>query len=258
MKKINKYMIGLFALQFAFQFVAPANATYISAPKTYKCTIGGEEFQFSEILSTTTWDMRLDGKPIGMAVFPIKLKQCPTNGFVDFKENYSKNELVKLKKIIESDEFIGAKNFTPQNYPPHYLLFLELDRGGYSKTDAAWALLQSTWNLSVSTKNIDYEDLRTKPILSEFVQYIDKNSNSFDIYSRINLKIYAANAQRELGQFDDAQKRLDAIKNSIPAANSKKNFDPNSVKKHIENLEAAIAQKSEDPDFGVDLFGTKK
>lgn len=251
-------MIGLLGLQFAFQFALPANATRLSVPETYKCPIGGEEFSYSKLLSTTTWDMRLDGKPIGMMPAPYPLKQCPKNGFIDFKDKYSPKELSKLKKIIESDEFIGAKNFSPQNYPQNYLLFLELDRGGYSKTDSAWALLQSTWNLSVSTKNIDYEDLRTKPILSEFVQYIDKNSNSFDKYSRINFQIYAANAQRELGQFDDAQKRLDAIKKSIPTANSKKNFDPIGVKKHIENIEAAIAQKSEDPDFGVDLFGTKE
>ncbi len=258
MKKMNKYMFGLFALQFAFQFVAPANATYIAAPKAYKCPIGGEEFQYSKVLSTTTWDMRLDGKPIGMISFPIKLKQCPTNGFIDFKDNYSPKELAKLKKIIESKEFIGARINEPQKYPQHYLLFLQLDRGGYSKTDAANALLQSTWSLLVSTKNIDYEDLRTVNILKEFVQYIDENSNSFDKYSRVNYRIYAANAQRELGQFDDAQKRLDEIKKSIPDANSKKNFDPESVKNHIKNIEDAIAQKSEDPNFGVDLYGTKK
>jgi len=258
MKKKNKYMLGLFVLQFALPFAAPANATYISAPKTFKCPIGGEEFQYSKLLSTTTWDIRLDGKPIGMIGFPIKLKQCPKNGFIDFKDNYSPKELVKLKNIIESKEFIEARNNEPQKYPQHYLLFLQLEKGGYSKLDAADALLKATWELSVSTKNIDYEDLRTVNILKEFVQYIDKNSNSFDKYSRVNFKIYAANAQRELGQFEDAQKRLDEIKKSVPLANSKKNFDPKSVKKHIENIEAAIAQNSEDPNFGVDLYGTKK
>ncbi len=257
MVKTNKYILGLFALQFAFQFTAPANATYISAPKTYKCPIDGEEFQYSKILSTTTWDMRLDGKPIGMLAYPIKLKQCPSNGFVFFKDNYSKNELVKLKKIIESEEFVSAKNNEPQKYPQHYLLFLELDRGGYSKLDAADALHKATWDLLVSTKDIDYEDLRTLNILKEFVQYIDKHSNAFDKYSRTNFKIYAANAQRELGQFDDAQKRLDEIKKSIPKANPKINFDPENVKKHISKIEEAIAQKSEDPNYGVDLFGTK-
>ena len=256
MKKINKYAFGLFALQFAFQFAAPANATFISAPKTYKCPIGGEEFQYSKILSTTTWDMRLDGKPIGMISYPIKLKQCQTNGFIDFKDNYSKNELEKLKIIIESKEFIDAKNNEPQKSPQYYLLFLELDRGGYSKLDAASALHKATWELLVSTKNIDYEDLRTLNILKEFVQYIDKNSNSFDKYSRVNFKIYAANAQRELGQFEDAQKRLDEIKKSIPKANPKMNFDPESVKNHIKKIEEAIAQKSEDPNFGIDLYGT--
>ena len=115
---------------------------------------------------------------------------------------------------------------------------------------------KATWELLVSTKNIDYEDLRTLNILKEFVQYIDKNSNAFDKYSRINFKIYAANAQRELGQFDDAQKRLDEIKKSIPKANPKMNFDPESVKNHIKKIEEAIAQKSEDPNFGVDLYGT--
>ena len=257
MKSINKYLLGTIIIGLTAQLVSPAHATRLSLPETYVCPIGGEEFEFSEVLSTTTWGMRLDGKPIGMISYPIKLKQCPTNGFVDFKDNYSKSELAKLKKIIESQEFIDAKNNEPQKYPQHYLLFLELDRGGYSKLDAADALHKATWDLLVSTKDIDYEDLRTLNILKEFVQYIDKHSNAFDNYSRTNFKIYAANAQRELGQFDDAQKRLDEIKKSIPKANSKINFDPERVKNHIIKIEEAIAQKSEDPNFGVDLYGTK-
>ena len=122
MKKINKYAFGLFALQFAYQFAEAANVTFILAPKTYKCPIGGEEFQYSKILSTTTWDMRLDGKPIGMISYRIKLKKCQTNGFIDFKDNYSKNELEKLKTMIESKEFIDAKNNEPQNYPQYLSL----------------------------------------------------------------------------------------------------------------------------------------
>lgn len=248
MMKFGKIGICVLALQLSLQFASPANATRLSAPKTYKCSIGGEEYKYSELLSMTTHGMRLDGKPVGPLSFVHAPRQCPGNGLVEFKDNFSKSELKKLKKIIESKEFKEAR----QNKPVHYLLFLELDRGGFNKQHAAYALLQSTWNALISTASIDYENETNKQILQEFVNYIDKNSKDFDQYSKIQYQIYAANSERVLGQFEKAQARLDKIKNKIPAANPKENFNPENLINHINNVEKAINDKSNDPYYGVD------
>lgn len=240
-------VLTLFA---SVQVHSNANATRLSAPKTYKCAIGGEEFKHSELLSMTTFGSRLDGKPVGPLAIVHEPPQCPTNGFVQFKEKFSNKELAKLKKIIESKEFKDAK----QNRPVFYLLFLELEKGGYNKQEAATALLKATWSVLISSIKIDIENEYNKDLLSQFVAYIDKNSNSFDKYFAAQFQVYAANAERQLGQFEKAQARLNKLKAKIPPSNPKKGFDTDSLKSHISQIEKAISEKDDDPYYGTEYY----
>ncbi len=72
----------------------------------YTCPIGGEKFKTHFILP-----------------------QCPTNKFVMFKKEFTKEELEKYEKIINSKEY----KFIPKNPSEHYYLakFYEL-AGGFS------------------------------------------------------------------------------------------------------------------------------
>ena len=75
--------------------------------KEYTCPIGNEKFRAGISLP----------------------QQCPENKFVMFKENFTKEELKKYEKIINSKEYKAI----PQNSPKEYYLgrFYEM-AGGFS------------------------------------------------------------------------------------------------------------------------------
>ena len=91
---------GLIVLCFSLNSVA---TTFTTQERI--CPIGGERFTEDVIMSYTIFNRHLDLKPDGTwGTAPTPLIVCP-NGFVDYKENYSKAELNKLEDLITSDNY---------------------------------------------------------------------------------------------------------------------------------------------------------
>ena len=93
-------VFGLIVLCFSLSSVATTLIT-----KERICPLGGERFTVQVLGSYSTFGKRLDFKTLGTyGTDPFRLEVCP-NGFVDYKENYSKAELNKLEDLITSDNY---------------------------------------------------------------------------------------------------------------------------------------------------------
>ena len=121
----------------------------ISVPaikKDYTCPIGKEKFS------------SIDDSP-----------QCPTNKFVMFKNEFTKEELKKYEKIINSKEYKAI----PQNLPKEYYLgrFYEM-AGGFSDKEIG----ETYYKAYTAQINWNFENTNTlKESLAKGISYLEKS-----------------------------------------------------------------------------------
>ena len=104
--------------------------------------------------------------------------QCPTNKFVMFKNEFTKEELKKYEKIINSKEYKAI----PQNLPKEYYLgrFYEM-AGGFSDKEIG----ETYYKAYIAQINENFENINTlKESLAKGISYLEKslpmeNKNDF-------------------------------------------------------------------------------
>ena len=114
--------------------------------KDYICPIGKEKFR------------SIDYSP-----------QCPTNKFVMFKNEFTKEELKKYEKIINSKEYKAI----PQNLPKEYYLgrFYEM-AGGFSDKEIG----ETYYKAYIAQINENFENANTlKESLAKGISYLEKS-----------------------------------------------------------------------------------
>lgn len=133
-------VIILLALLFITSF--PAKATVI-VPEDTLCPVGGEAIQTYTVLSVyLDDDVDMDFKRYGPAMDLVtSYPECPSNGFVVFKKEFTSIELERLSVYMRSQEFRSARNEVV-NYRA---FLLKKYLGGYSKAELGETLLRATW-----------------------------------------------------------------------------------------------------------------
>ena len=117
-----------------------SNATTYSL-ETIACPVGGEIFTTEVMMSYSIFGRRLDLKPHGShGVGPRPLVVCP-NGFVDYKNSYSQEELIKLTKLVNSKKYQKSRSGNNE----YYLLAKILEHMGADKLTTAWHYLNASW-----------------------------------------------------------------------------------------------------------------
>ena len=95
--------------------------------------------------------------------------QCPTNKFVMFKNEFTKEELKKYEKIINSKEYKAI----PQNLPKEYYLgrFYEM-AGGFSDKEIG----ETYYKAYIAQINENFENINTlKESLAKGISYLEKS-----------------------------------------------------------------------------------
>ena len=95
--------------------------------------------------------------------------QCPTNKFVMFKNEFTKEELKKYEKIINSKEYKAI----PQNLPKEYYLgrFYEM-AGGFSDKEIG----ETYYKAYTAQINENFENINTlKESLAKGISYLEKS-----------------------------------------------------------------------------------
>lgn len=95
-------------------------------------------------LSGTAFGYDFDGRPYGATVSPWPIPQCPSNGFVLYRDDFSKTELARLRQYVESEKYRAlAKSETTYYLAAHLQRYL-----GAPDAETAPTLLQATWQAS--------------------------------------------------------------------------------------------------------------
>ena len=201
------------------------------------CPVGGERFT---AVTTTMWSItgqRPDGKPYSEVPFPRPLPECPGNGMVVFA-NFTPDETAELAKWISTPVYQSMRK-TESPFYRAYWLAVKIHR---PQAEAVAQLMPAIWE----AKEKDANDPK-RPATTRYQRVlVDVASNLAPTVSRDDrawIKARAANALREMGKFDAAEKMRASVEAEMPAA------PPPGLSEYLDKLKAAIARRdrSDDP-----------
>jgi hypothetical protein len=169
-------------------------------PKRFVCPVGGEAFTAQVIGSMTSWGQRPDGRRYGTTPI-VPITECPGNGLVLFEEKFEGADLEKLTSLVIGTDYQSAR----KSETPHYRAWWLMDRMGRDPFDTAFVLLVATWEADgkVETKR------RYQRLFVESAANLSGSEAKRSDWFWVNLR--AANALRELGEFDASTVLLKAI-----------------------------------------------
>ncbi len=177
---------------------APAHAGFpVQIEKT--CAVGGEEFTYVSTGSYTTFGIRPDGKPYGSWTFPLALPDCPTNKLVMYRD-FDEDEIDALAVYLATPEFTGIHQES-QYYRAAAIADHLNDRTPYTPL---YLLLRATWE-------VDSDPASKARYQREFAERIDRLPRDEAEINWLALTARAANAWRELGEFEKATATMDSL-----------------------------------------------
>jgi hypothetical protein len=185
-------LIASLATAAAFAAPAPAQETV-----RMSCPVGGEIFDYVRPAVPAPTGMRADGKPLGTPL--AALPECPGNGLVLYKD-YSEEEAAKLAPVVEAADYQALRESETQRYRA-YRLMRAL---GEAPDDYLWVLLQAGWEAE------DKPELRAR-YLAELVDAAGEVPARRNDIQWIGMEGRVINALRELGRFEEAEKRLNDL-----------------------------------------------
>ncbi|KSB89490.1 hypothetical protein AS593_15910 [Caulobacter vibrioides] len=189
-------------------------------PIKMKCAVGGESFTHTGTASYSTWGQRPDGKPYGSWEFPMPLPVCPGNGLVMYRD-FTKPELKQLPALLASEAYKALAD------DASYYRAAWLERSLKGEADPLWLVLQASWQ-------VDDDPIRKARYQREFAQAVEAEPARPGDAGWMGKQGRAANARRELGQFDAAKADLarleiDKLVAALPAPPSDGVGEPEDV-----------------------------
>lgn len=181
------------------------------------CPLGGEKFQTLVLGTHSTYGLHLDWEPVSYLDFPTPIPVCPSNGFVMEKEKYSSEELKRMAKVVDSEEY---KKIYAQRHPSYYLLARFRELLGDDNPKRWWQLVVATWeaDLCKSEKYAFYanEAIEAAKARLPALEPADEE------YWIVNLII--PNLYRRTGRFDPARQWLDEFGGQLPEEKNGREF----------------------------------
>ena len=167
------------------------------------CPVGGEKFKAFYLGTYSTYGRHLDWEPVSYMRFPVPLPVCPSNGFVLAKEEYSKEETEKFKKVVESKTY---KDLYAQRHAT-YFLFAKIKELNEEKFDDYWWLyLNATWEADNCKNKVRYKEYALEAI-SAGNKRLAELKDSEEVYWV--LKTVTADLYRRIGDFKSSQELID-------------------------------------------------
>lgn len=203
--------------------VAASASTYAS--QKFRCPVGGKTFTATVQLSMTSFGARPDGKTYDTGRAP-KI-ECPDNGFVFYKDKYSKAEEARLAPLVEGVDYRAMRVADTAEGRSAWLAA----KMNESAEDVAFAWLVASW----SSDGDAVRKTRYQQAFVAAVQAVPATSE----YRKI-LDFRAANALRELGRPDESDAILKALElrvSTITEAEERAGFLKMIAALHILNAE---------------------
>lgn len=200
------------------------------------CPLGGSNAKGYKILGAYQSGVGLDGRRYGNHVQPNPPPECPDNGFLVYKKNFSESEKIQLRKYIFSEEY---QSMWKNNAPAFYRLAKIYEYEGSPLIDHYYHYLIATWEVDTSSvKKYHYYALEA---IEAFKKTIDTmQSNLLSETEFVEVHYLLAELYRRIGDFKNARKEL----HWVTLTDYKKDFI---APQFIEYLDLLISQKDSDP-----------
>ena len=229
-----KMFVGMLILSvFGITFSLKA----VEQPIEVECPLGGSNAKGWVILGSYHSGVGLDGKQYGAHVQPNPPPECPDNGFLVYKENFSESELTELRKYIFSEEY---QSMWKNTAPAFYRLAKIYEYMGASITDHYYHYVIATWEFDHPPfgKKYSFYALEAIEALKKTIGIMRSNLLSETQFVEVHYLL--AELYRRVGDFENARKKLHWMKQT----DYKKDF----IHPHfIEYLDSLISQKDSEP-----------
>jgi hypothetical protein len=162
------------------------------------CPLDGKTFKTVMAASGTQFGSYLDLKPFGPTPAPWPMAKCPGSGLVIYKNNFSNDEVSKLRQLVLSPQYQAVVN-VHTNYFLAARLMAEM---GEPPATVASTLLQATWE---ARSPAEYRSYATAALASyEQVLLTQPQGES----QRLIATLVAGELERRLGLFEQSKIRF--------------------------------------------------
>lgn len=168
-----------------------------------ECPVGSEKFKAYYLGTHSTYGRHLDWEPVSYMRFPVPLPVCPSNGFVVTKKDYSKEELEKLKKVVESKTY---KDLYAQKHATFYLYAKIKELNEEKFDDYWWLYLNATWEADNCKNKVRYKDYALETISAGKKRLAELKVSEEEHWI---LKTVIADMYRRTGDFKSSQELVD-------------------------------------------------
>jgi hypothetical protein len=184
---------------------SPAHAT-TPFIRQIECAVGGEEFNFTDTMSSSSFGQRPDGKPYSNWDYPLPV--CPGNGLVMYRD-FTAEELARLPDLIATPAYAELRTLAQPYYSAAYIeRTLTPESPG-----AIWLLLQASWR-------VDRDAALKRRFQEEFVAAAQAAAIDPANQAHLMMRLRMANTLRELGRFDEADAAFAALLATPPTENA--------------------------------------
>lgn len=168
-----------------------------------ECPVGGEKFKAYYLGTHSTYGRHLDWEPVSYMRFPVPLPVCPSNGFVIAKKKYSKEELEKLKKVVESKTY---KDLYAQKHATFYLYAKIKELNEEKFDDYWWLYLNATWEADNCKNKVRYKEYALETISAGKKRLAELKASEETYWV---LKTVIADMYRRIGDFKSSKELVD-------------------------------------------------
>jgi hypothetical protein len=192
---------ALVASAASFVLIGVAHAE-VPAREEMTCPVGGQSFIHLGYAAYSTYGQRLDGKPFGSTIFPLRIPVCP-NGFVIYKapEDFSEAQLAALASFIQTPEFRALGE-----HSTYYRASRLAGVAGEPAAAQAWLMLSASWQADEDAERFAAYQTDFLALADEALAQLPRTSAEWWV-----LQFRAANAERQLGRFEPAAARLSGL-----------------------------------------------
>jgi hypothetical protein len=173
---------------------------------------------------------RPDGKPYSEVPFPRPLPECPDNGLVVFAD-FTPVERDELGKWIATPVYQSMR----KSESPFYRAYWLATKIRKPEADAIEQLLPAIWEAKADD---GYSSSRRRTVRYQrvLISAVEHLSPAVSLDDRVWLKGQAANALREMGQFDAAERMTESAEAELPHTTRP------ALAVYFQKLEAVIAR----------------
>lgn len=198
---------GLFAAAAHAQGSVTTSCTRPSGHHIYEeeraCPIGGGTYTALRLGTHSTYGSYTDLSRVSYLTFPIAVSVCPDNGFVDFQEEYTPEELAAFTAVIGTDEYKALLG----KHTSYYLFARMIEMSKQEGFDVWW--LDNVAASEAASCGLPVFEDYTRRALASADAALAKAKPEDDMYWPLNLLLI--NDLRELGEFGQAEQKLVAL-----------------------------------------------